>query len=106
MRGAPQTVRSHNGLEFDSLALKNDIGMTLIGPGKPRQVGTSVSFNGKFRDKGVFMEWFRVRQEATTVIDSGREHYIQVRPHSSISNKTPIELIQKCISAIKAGAIV
>jgi putative transposase len=106
MRGAPQTVRQHNGLAFVSRVLKNDIGMTLIGPGKPRQVGTSVSFNGKFRDKGISMEWFRVRQEAKTVIDSGREHYNQVRPHLGITNMTPIAFIQKCISTIKAGAIV
>ena len=77
-RGAPQTLRSDNGPEFVSRALlrwalKNELGMALIDPGKPWQNGTAESFNGKFRDECLSMEWFRVRQEAKVVIESWRE---------------------------------
>ncbi len=111
VRGAPQTLRSDNGPEFVSRALlrwalKNDLGMALIDPGKPWQNGTAESFNGKFRDECLSMEWFRVRQEAKAVIESWREHYNHVRPHSSLSNMTPIEFSKMCISTIKTGAIV
>ena len=110
-RGAPQTLRSDNGPEFVSRALlrwalKNELGMALIDPGKPWQNGTAESFNGKFRDECLSMEWFRVRQEAKVVIESWREHYNHVRPHSSLENMTPIEFKQKCNSTMKAGAIV
>ncbi len=111
VRGAPQTLRSDNGPEFVSRALlrwalKNDLGMALIDPGKPWQNGTAESFNGKFRDECLSMEWFRVRQEAKAVIESWREHYNHVRPHSSLANMTPSEFRQKCNSTIKTGAVV
>ncbi len=111
VRGAPQTLRSDNGPEFVSRALlrwalKNDLGMALIDPGKPWQNGTAESFNGKFRDECLSMEWFRVRQEAKAVIESWREHYNHVRPHSSLANMTPSEFRRKCNSTIKTGAVV
>jgi putative transposase len=31
----------------------------LIEPGKPRQNGVSKSFNGKFREECLSLEWFR-----------------------------------------------
>ncbi len=108
VRGAPQTLRSDNGPEFVSRALlrwalRNDLSMSLI---DPWQKGTAESFNGKFRDECLSMEWFRVRQEAKAVIESWREHYNHVRPHSSLSNMTPIEFGKKCNSKIKKGAVV
>lgn len=83
VRGAPQTLRSDNGPEFVSRALlrwalKNEFGMSLIDLGKPWQNGTAESFNGKFRDECLSMEWFRARQEAKAVFESWREHYIHV----------------------------
>jgi putative transposase len=80
--------------------------MALIDPGKPRQNGTAESFNGKFRDECLSMEWFRARQEAKVVIESWREHYNHVRPHSSLANMTSIEYKQKCSSTMKTGAVV
>jgi putative transposase len=93
-RGAPAHLRSDNGPEFVSKALlswatKGSLGMALIDPGKPWQNGTAESFNGKFRDECLSMEWFRCRAEAKAVIESWRGHYNAVRPHSSLANMTP-----------------
>ena len=67
------------------------IDTALIDPGKPWQNGTDESFNGKFRDECLNMEWFRNRAEATVVIEQWRRHYNEVRPHSSLGYLTPIE---------------
>ena len=47
------------------------------------------SFNGKFRDECLSLEWFRSRAEAKTVIEDWRKHYNEVRPHSSLGYLTP-----------------
>jgi len=94
--GAPRFLRSDNGPEFVSHAilewLANErIDTAFIDPGKPWQNGADESFNGKFRDECLSLEWFRTRTEARVVIESWRRHYNQVRPHSSLKDLTPIE---------------
>ena len=42
------------------------------------------SFNGKFRDECLSLEWFRSRAEAKVVIETWRRHFNEVRPHSSL----------------------
>ena len=93
-RGAPLHLRSDNGPEFVSRALlqwitDQGIETALIDPGKPWQNGATESFNGKFRDECLSLEWFRSRAEAKVVIESWRRHYNQVRPHSSLGYLTP-----------------
>jgi putative transposase len=95
-RGAPVRLRSDNGPEFVSKALLSwiaaqGIGTALIEPGKPWQNGVSESFNGKFRDECLSLEWFRTRAEAKVIIESWRQHYNAVRPHSSLGYLTPNE---------------
>lgn len=95
-RGAPAFLRSDNGPEFVSKALLSwivaqGIGTALIEPGKPWQNGVAESFNGKFRDECLSLEWFRSRTEAKVVIEAWRRHYNEVRPHSSIGYLTPNE---------------
>ena len=63
----------------------------LIEPGKPWQNGTCESFNGKFRDECLSIEWFRSREEARAMIGGWRKHYNEDRPHSSLGNLTPTE---------------
>jgi putative transposase len=94
--GAPRHLRSDNGPEFVSHAilewLANErIDTAFIDPGKPWQNGADESFNGKFRDECLSLEWFRTRTEARVVIETWRRHYNQVRPHSSLKDLTPIE---------------
>ena len=93
-RGAPLYLRSDNGPEFVSRALlkwivDQGIGTALIDPGKPWQNGTTESFIGKFRDECLSLEWFRSRAEAKVVIESWRQHFNEVRPHSSLGYLTP-----------------
>jgi len=96
VHGVPEYLRSDNGPEFVSKALlewaaKESLQLALIDPGKPWQNGTNESFNGKFRDECLSMEWFRNRMEAKVVIEDWRVHYNDVRPHSSLNYKTPNE---------------
>ena len=62
-RGAPRYLRSDNGPEFVARALlewiaDQRIETALIDPGKPWQNGVGESFNGKFRDECLSLEWF------------------------------------------------
>ena len=93
-RGAPLYLRSDNGPEFVSRALlkwivSHGIATALIDPGKPWQNGATESFNGKFRDECLSLEWFRSRGEAKVLIEAWRKHFNTVRPHSSLGYLTP-----------------
>jgi len=97
-RGAPRYLRSDNGPEFVSRALlkwiaDQGIETALIDPGKPWQNGTTESFNGKFRDECLSLEWFRSRAEAKVIIETWRRHFNEVRPHSSLGYMTPTEFV-------------
>jgi len=98
VRGAPRYLRSDNGPEFVSHRIlewieASGIGSALIDPGKPWQNGTDESFNGRFRDECLNLEWFRSRREARVIIETWRQHYNQVRPHSSLDYRTPVEFV-------------
>jgi putative transposase len=99
-RGAPLYLRSDNGPEFVSRALlkwivEQGIGCALIDPGKPWQNGATESFNGKFRDECLSLEWFRSRAEAKVVIETWRRHFNAVRPHSSLGYLTPAAFVAR-----------
>ena len=86
------------GPEFVSRALlkwivDQGIETALIDPGKPWQNGTTESFNGKFRDERLSLEWFRSRPEAKVLIETWRRHFNEVRPHSSLGYMTPNEFV-------------
>jgi putative transposase len=94
-RGAPAFLRSDNGPEFVSKALlswiaEQGIATALIEPGKPWQNGVMESFNGKFRDECLSLEWFRSRAEAKVIIETWRRHYnavVRIQA-SAISRRT------------------
>jgi putative transposase len=80
VHGAPRYLRSDNGPEFVSKAVLKWLGTAnidtaLSDPGKPWQNGSNESFNGKFRDECLSMEWFRNRIDAKIVIEGWRRHY-------------------------------
>jgi putative transposase len=109
VHGAPMFLRSDNGPEFVSTAIlawlvDTKIDTALIDPGKPWQNGADESFNGKFRDECLSMEWFRSRAEARVIIEIWRRHYNEVRPHSSLGYRTPAEF-RRHYESTQQGAI-
>jgi putative transposase len=77
VHGAPVCLRSDSGPEFVSHAILQrlpnaHIETAIIDPGGPWQNGTNESFNGKFRDECLGVEWFRTRREAQVVIAAWR----------------------------------
>ena len=96
LHGHPQYLRSDNGPEFVSKAVKqwlsrSGVQTAYIDRGKPWQNGLNESFNGKLRDECLNLEWFRDRAEAKVVIEQWRKHYNEQRPHSSLGYKTPAQ---------------
>jgi transposase InsO family protein len=60
-----------------------------IEPGSPWENGYCESFNSKLRDELLNGEIFYSLAEARIVIESWREHYNTVRPHSSLGYRPP-----------------
>jgi putative transposase len=103
IHGAPRYMRSDNGPEFVAAAVlrwltDEGIETAHIAPGKPWQNGTDESFNGRFRDECLNLEYFRSRAEAVAMIETWRRHYNEVRPHSSLGYLTPTEFKKQCMS--------
>ena len=74
-----------------------------IDPGKPWQNGADESFNGKFRDQHLSLQWFRNRTDAKVSIEQWRQHYNQVRPHSSLGYLTPAAFKAKHLADVDGG---
>jgi putative transposase len=100
VHGSPKYLRSDNGPEFVSRAVlkwltQANIDTAHIDAGKPWQNGNNESFNGKFRDECLSMEWFRNRIDAKIVIEQFRRQFNEIRPHSSLAQLTPSEFKRK-----------
>ena len=67
----------------------SDAGALFIEPGSPWENGYVESFNGKLRDELLDREIFYTLEEAKVLIEMWREHYNQVRPHSSLGYRSP-----------------
>ena len=98
--GKPEYIRSDNGPEFISKALrkwleKGNVGPVYIEPGKPWQNAYVESFNGKFRDECLDEEVFINLVEASVVIGNWLREYNEIRPHSSLADCTPKEFASK-----------
>jgi len=110
VRGAPRYLRSDNGSEFVSRKIlrwieEEKIETALIDPGKPWQNGANESFNGKFRDECLGMQWFQNRTEARVVIEAWRREFNTVRPHSSLGDLTPAEFAEQSQSTQQTVAV-
>jgi transposase InsO family protein len=94
LRGSPSHIRSDNGPEFIAKAVRQWIAAVgseaaFIEPGSPWENGYCESFNSKLRDELLNGEIFYSLAEARVVIESWRQHYNTVRPHSSLGYKPP-----------------
>ena len=77
IRGRPRYLRSDNGPEFASKAVKKwlrqqKVGPLFIEPGSPWENGYCESFNGRFRDECLKGELFLNLTEARYVADRWR----------------------------------
>ena len=94
VRGVPGHVRSDNGPEFIAKTVREWIvavgaRTAFIEPGSPWENGYCESFNSKLRDELLNGELFYSLAEARIVIESWRQHYNTLRPHSSLGYKPP-----------------
>ena len=94
VRGVPVHIRSDNGPEFTSKAVRgwlSELGVKtlFIEPGSPWENGYIESFNGKLRDELLNREVFSTLIEAQVLIEWWRKHYNQVRPHSALGYRPP-----------------
>jgi putative transposase len=67
------------------------VSLDFIQPGKPVQNPFVESFNRKMRDECLNVHWFANVEEARAMIADWRRDYTQVRPHSSLGDRTPSE---------------
>ncbi len=94
VRGVPDHIRSDNGPEFTSKAVRgwlSNLGVKalFIEPGSPWENGYVESFNGKLRDEFLNGELFNTLTEAQVLIEWWRKEYNQVRPHSALGYQPP-----------------
>lgn len=99
-RPLPKSIVCDNGTEFTSKAMffwsaENNVKLDFIQPGKPTQNPFVESFNGKFRDNCLSLHWFKSMEDAKEKIDSWRNDYNNVRPHSSLNYMTPVAFAAK-----------
>ena len=97
VRGVPEHIRSDNGPEFTSKAVrgwlsKSGVKTLFIEPGSPWENGYIESFNGKLRDELLNREVFSTLREAQILIEWWRKEYNQVRPHSALGYLPPAPL--------------
>lgn len=104
LRGRPASLITDNGPEFAGLALERwvhdrQVQHRFITPGKPSQNGYIESFNGKLRDECLNENEFINLQHARELIETFRDDYNQLRPHSSLGDLTPAEFAAKIARA-------
>jgi putative transposase len=95
-RGAPRSITVDNGSEFYSRAMEAwayqyGVHIDFIRPGKPTENGYIESFNGRFRDECLNTEVFFTLSDAREKLESWRQDYNQVRPHSALGDIAPEE---------------
>ena len=86
----------YNGTEFTSRAIlkwasENRVEWHYIDPGKPQQNAFIESFNGSLRDELLNEELFDSLPDARRKLAAWRYDYNNVRPHSSLGNRTPAQ---------------
>ena len=98
-RGVPAHIRSDQGPEFIAQAVKDWIAAVgartaYVERGSPWENGYVESFNSRLRDELLNGEVFSTLREAQIIIESWRQHYNRVRPHSRLA--TGRQLLRSC----------
>jgi putative transposase len=98
-RGLPTMIVCDNGPELagralDAWAYHRKVQLHFIRPGKPIENCFVESFNGRMRDECLNEHWFLDLGDARRKIETWRVDYNEVRPHSSLDDRTPTEYAQ------------
>lgn len=107
-RGAPTRIRSDNGSEFICAVLTGwlpQVGTKAIpvAPASPWENGFIESFHSRVRDEFLERETFESVSDARSKATWWRREYNRVRPHGSLSYKTPAEFSAECDRAAEAA---
>ena len=99
----PERIQVDNGSEFISKALDRwaydqHVTLDFSRPGKPTDNPYIESFNGSFRDECLNVHWFLSLTDAQEKIEHWRQEYNGFRPHSSLQNLTPDEVVAAAIT--------
>ena len=102
VRGCPRYIRSDNGPEFASKAVKkwlvkSGVKTLYIAPGSPWENGYVESFNSRLRDELLNGELFLSIDELRYVADRWRMDYNHYRPHSSLDYMAPAAFAAICL---------
>jgi putative transposase len=94
----PERIQVDNGSEFISKALDRwaydqHVTLDFSRPGKPTDNPYIESVNGSFRDECLNVHWFLSLTDAQEKIEHWRQEYNGFRPHSSLQNLTPDEVV-------------
>jgi putative transposase len=97
LHGIPQHLRSDNGAEMTAHVVREwlkslGVNTLYIEPGSPWENGYCESFNGKLRDELLNGDIYYSLKEAQIIIEQWRNHYNQIRPHSSLGYRPPAPL--------------
>lgn len=106
--GKPACIVSDNGTEFTSRAIlkwasENRVEWHYIDPGKPQRNAFIESFNGSLRDELLNEELFDTLADARRKLAVWRHDYNNVRPHSSLGNRTPARISNRRTLIMTAG---
>jgi len=101
-RGLPEVITMDNGPEFagrvlDEWAYRRGVKLNFIRPGKPIENAYAESFIGRLRDECLSTNWFMNLKHARGVIEDWRRDYNEVRPHSSLNGRAPVEYAKAAI---------
>jgi putative transposase len=94
----PERIQVDNGSEFSSKALDRwaydqHVTLDFLRPGKPTANPYLESFNSSFRDECLNVHWFLPLTDAQKEIEHWRQEYNGFRPHGSLQNLTPDEVV-------------
>ena len=92
----PGTIRVDHGPEFtskrlDEWAYRRGVKLNFVRPGKPAESAFAESFNGRLRDECLNINCFMSVRHAREIMESWRQDYNDVRPHSSLKGRSPKE---------------
>ena len=93
-RPLPDRIVCDNGPELTCNAMffwakRRGVKLQFTEPVKPTQNAFAESFNGKFREYCLDLNWFSSIDDARVIIDTWRKHYNHVRLHRSLGRKPP-----------------